>query len=53
MKRISLIDGGVVEFKRIYPEWILNKIDRENARNIKEPDFNKYLDKPNKPNYKL
>ena len=53
MKRISLIDGGVVEFKRIYPEWILNKIDRENARNIKEPDFNKYLDRPNKPNYKL
>ena len=53
MKRISLIDGGVVEFKRIYPEWILNKIDRENARNIKEPDFNKYLDEPNKPNFKL
>ena len=53
MKRISLIDGGGVEFKRIYPEWILNKIDRENARNIKEPDFNKYLDKPNKLNFKL
>ena len=28
MKRISALDGGVIEFKRIYPEWILNRIDR-------------------------
>ena len=36
MKRISALDGGVIEFKRIYPEWILNRIDREKARNINQ-----------------
>ena len=36
MKRISFLDKEVIEFKRIYPEWILNRIDREKARDINE-----------------
>ena len=28
MKRISLLEGGVIKFKRIYPQWIAQKIDK-------------------------
>ena len=36
MKRKSALNAGVIEFTRIYPKWILNRIDREKARDINE-----------------
>ncbi len=42
MKRISLLEGGVIKFKRIYPQWIAQKIDKERAKALVNEDFKKY-----------
>ena len=39
MKRISAIEGGVIEFKRIYPQWIINRINKEKAIVEADPAF--------------
>jgi len=42
MKRISLLDGGVIKFKRIYPQWIAQKLDKESAEALVNENFKKY-----------
>ncbi len=42
MKRISLLEGGVIKFKRIYPQWIAQKLDKESAKALVNEDFKKY-----------
>ena len=42
MKRISLLEGGVISFKRIYPVWIAMKIQKENASAEVDKRFTRY-----------
>ena len=42
MKRISLLDGGVISFKRIYPMWIAQKLYKENTNIEVDKEFRKY-----------
>ena len=42
MKRISLLEGGVIKFKRIYPQWIAQKLDKESAEALVNENFKKY-----------
>ena len=42
MKRISLLDGGVISFKRIYPIWIAQKLYKENTNIEVDKEFRKY-----------
>ncbi len=42
MKRISLLEGGVISFKRIYPVWIAMKIQKENANAEVDKRFTRY-----------
>ena len=42
MKRISLLEGGVISFKRIYPVWIATKIQKENASAQVDERFTRY-----------
>jgi len=42
MKRISALEGGVIEFKKIYPKWIAEKLDRERTRADVGFDFKQY-----------
>ncbi len=39
MKRIAAIEGGVIEFKRVYPQWIINRINKEKAIVEADPAF--------------
>ncbi len=42
MKRISLLEGGVISFKRIYPVWIAQKIQKESSNAEVDDKFNRY-----------
>lgn len=42
MKRISVLEGGVIKFKRIYPQWIAQKLDKERAEALVNEDLKKY-----------
>ena len=42
MKRISALEGGVISFKRIYPIWIAQKLERENSKLEVDKEFKRY-----------
>ena len=42
MKRISALEGGVISFKRIYPIWIAQKLDKENSKLEVDKEFKRY-----------
>jgi len=42
MKRISLLEGGVISFKRIYPVWIAQKIQKESSNAEVDEKFKRY-----------
>ena len=42
MKRISALEGGVISFKRIYPIWIAQKLDRENSKLEVDKKYKRY-----------
>ncbi len=42
MKRISALEGGVIEFKKQYPKWIAEKFDKERTKADANFDFRQY-----------
>ena len=51
MKRISVLEGGVVKFKRIYPQWIAKKLDKESAKALVNKKLKKYERRYTSANY--
>ena len=38
----SALEGGVISFKRIYPIWIAQKLDKENSKLEVDKEFKRY-----------